>query len=67
MSKKLYRSNDNAMLAGVLAGIGEYLNIDPTIIRVIFVLLLFVTVFVPLSIAYLVIAMIIPKSDVYNQ
>jgi len=37
--KKLYRS-DNKMIAGVCAGIAEYFNIDPTIVRIIFVLLL---------------------------
>ena len=33
--KKLYRSGTNKMLAGVCGGIGEYANIDPTVIRVI--------------------------------
>jgi phage shock protein C len=37
--KKLYRSKDR-MIAGICAGIAEYFNIDPTIIRIIFVLLL---------------------------
>ena len=31
--KRLYRSRENAMLAGVCGGIGEYFGIDPTIIR----------------------------------
>lgn len=35
MNKKLYRSNTNKMLCGVCGGIGEYFNIDPTIIRLI--------------------------------
>ncbi|WP_295722352.1 PspC domain-containing protein [uncultured Methanobrevibacter sp.] len=39
--KKLYRSYDNRMLAGICGGIGEYLNIDPTIIRLITALLIF--------------------------
>ena len=38
-SKKLYRSVNNKMLGGVAAGLGEYLNIDPTIIRLGFVAL----------------------------
>ena len=38
-SKKLYRIPDNGMIAGVCAGLGEYLNADPTIIRLVFVLL----------------------------
>ena len=33
MDKKLYRS-DNKMIAGVCAGLAEFLNIDPTIVRV---------------------------------
>ncbi len=31
--KKLYRSRENRMIAGVCGGLGEYLNIDPTLIR----------------------------------
>ena len=31
--KKLYRSGSNRMLCGVCGGIGEYLNIDPTLVR----------------------------------
>lgn len=39
MNRKLYRSRKNVMLGGVCAGLGEYLNIDPSIIRIFFVLL----------------------------
>ena len=39
MNKRLYRSERNRMLAGVCGGIGEYLNIDPTLIRLLAVLL----------------------------
>ncbi len=35
--KKLYRSRSNRMLGGICGGIGEYLGIDPTLIRVGFV------------------------------
>ena len=34
--KRLYRSRDNRMLGGVAAGLGEYLDIDPTLVRLIF-------------------------------
>ena len=37
--KKLYRSKTNRMLCGVCGGLGEYLNIDPTIIRLLAVLI----------------------------
>lgn len=36
--KKLYRSDTDKMLCGVCGGLGEYFNIDPTIIRVIWAL-----------------------------
>ena len=56
--KKLYRSTTNKTIAGVCAGLAEYLNIDPTIVRVIWAL-------VGLSgaglVAYLVCALIIPE------
>ena len=37
--KKLYRSRKSRMLCGVCGGIGEYLNIDPTLVRLLAVLL----------------------------
>ena len=37
--KQLYRSSSNKKLAGVCGGLGEYFNVDPTIVRVVFVLL----------------------------
>ena len=36
-NKKLYRSEKNRVIAGVCGGLGEYLNIDPTIVRLIFI------------------------------
>ena len=33
MKKRLYKSNKNKMLDGVCAGIAEYFNIDPTLVR----------------------------------
>ena len=33
MQKKLYKSNKDKMLDGVCAGIGEYFDIDPTLVR----------------------------------
>lgn len=39
MQKKLSRSQDDVMIAGVAAGVANYLNIDPVIVRLVFVLL----------------------------
>ncbi len=41
MSKKLYRSNSQKVFAGVCGGLAEYLNVDVTIIRLIWVLAFF--------------------------
>ena len=41
MAKKLYRSRRSSMIAGICGGLGEYLNVDPTIMRLAAVLLAF--------------------------
>lgn len=38
-TKKLYRSTDDYIVGGVCAGLGEYFNIDPVIVRILFILL----------------------------
>lgn len=43
MDKKLYRSREDRMIAGVCGGLGEYLAVDPVLIRLGFVMLLFAT------------------------
>ena len=48
------------MIAGVCAGIGEYANIDPTLIRLAAVALLFVSAGTAI-VAYLIMALIIPE------
>jgi len=59
MEKKLYRSRTSRMLCGVCGGIGEYFNIDPTIVRLIFVIL---GCFGPALIVYIVAALIVPEA-----
>lgn len=61
MKKKLTKSN-NVVLTGTLGGIAEFLGIDPTIVRVIYVFLSFVSfgfITVPL---YIILAVLIPSS-----
>ena len=41
MYKKLYRSRKDKMIAGVASGLAEYFEIDPTLVRIIFVISLF--------------------------
>lgn len=61
--KRLYRSRKQRMLAGVLGGLSEYFNVDPTIVRLVFVVLLFPTAFFPLILIYLAAAIIIPDEE----
>ena len=58
MNKKLYRSKYDRKLLGICGGIAEYLNIDPTIVRVVWAL---VAVFGAGLLAYIVCALIIPE------
>ena len=38
LNRRLYRSSNNKMICGVCGGLGEYFNIDPTIIRLVWAL-----------------------------
>jgi phage shock protein PspC (stress-responsive transcriptional regulator) len=58
--KQLTRSLSNRMIAGVCAGLGEYLNIDPTVVRLLFILGFFLTG-PGILIAYLIMAIIVPE------
>jgi len=62
MSKRLYRSN-NRMVAGVLGGIAEYLDVDPTVIRLAYVFLTIFTAGFPGFFAYIVAALIVPAKQ----
>lgn len=56
--RKLYRSNTDRMLCGVCGGIGEYLNIDPTLIRLIWAVLACSGTGI---LVYILVAVIIPQ------
>jgi phage shock protein PspC (stress-responsive transcriptional regulator) len=58
--KRLYRSKDNKVVAGICGGIGEYFNADPVIVRVLAVALAFITGGAALG-AYIILIFIIPE------
>jgi phage shock protein C len=58
--KQLTRSTSNRMIAGVCAGLGEYLGIDPTIVRLLAILAFF-TGFSGIAIVYLIMAIVVPE------
>ena len=60
--KRLYKSRTDKLLEGVCGGIAEYFAIDPTIVRLAVVVLTVLTGFIPLIIAYVICAIIIPVS-----
>ena len=59
-ARKLYRSERNRMICGVCGGIGEYVGIDPTLVRIIWVVLSIAGWGTGL-VAYLIAAIIIPE------
>ncbi|MDD6812168.1 MAG: PspC domain-containing protein [Lachnospiraceae bacterium] len=58
--KKLTRSKSNRMVCGVCGGIGEYLNIDPTIVRIIWLLCSLASLGTG-AIVYLIAAIVVPE------
>ncbi|HPN37602.1 MAG TPA: PspC domain-containing protein [Melioribacteraceae bacterium] len=60
MKEKLYRSTKDKVVGGVAAGLGNYLNIDPVIVRIIFVLL---TIFNGVGLLVYIIMWIIIPAD----
>jgi phage shock protein C len=60
VADRLYRSRDDRMLAGVAAGVAEMVEADPSIIRVVWVLLAFLTGGLAL-VAYIVMAIVVPE------
>ena len=61
MERRLYRSDEERMLFGVAGGIAEYLDADPTVVRVLMVLALLALG--PVGVlAYLALALIVPKA-----
>ena len=60
-NKRLYKS-DNKMICGVCSGVAEYFDIDPTLVRLIVVFLIFAGVGSGL-IAYIIAAVIMPEKE----
>ncbi|MFT8395402.1 PspC domain-containing protein [Propionibacterium sp.] len=60
--KKLVRSRDHRMIAGVAGGIGEYLGVDPNIVRLVFIILALIT-FGTAVVLYLAGWLLLPDQD----
>ncbi len=62
--KKLYLSQKDKKIGGVCGGLGETYNIDPTLIRLVFVLAALATAIIPVLVTYIVAWVIVPKKPV---
>lgn len=60
--KKLLRSRTNRILLGVCGGLAEYLDLDPTVVRVLYVIISIVSVAFPGILAYVILALIMPNA-----
>ena len=58
--KRLQRSTSSKMISGVCGGIGEYFNVDPTLIRIIWALITIFTGFFVGVLLYVVCAVVMP-------
>ena len=63
MAKKLTRLEKNKMIGGVCAGLGEYFDIDFTLLRLIFVALAIMTAVFPMVIFYVIAWIVIPAAE----
>ena len=60
--KRLRKSSRDKKIAGVAGGLGEYFGVDPTLVRIGFVIGAIATQFIPVAVAYLILAIIMSSS-----
>lgn len=65
MTKKLYKSNSDIKISGVCAGLADYFNLDATLVRLIFVALIFLGG--PSIVVYIVCMFIMPMKPDYLE
>lgn len=61
MAKKLYRSVTDRKIAGVCGGLADYIDADPTVVRLAFVVLLLLGV-APIVLVYLAMWIVVPEN-----
>ena len=62
--RRLTRSNREKMIAGVCGGLAEYLDMDPTVVRVLYVLVSILSAGFPGIIAYIILMFLMPPPPV---
>jgi phage shock protein C len=61
--KKLYKSKENKVFSGVIGGLGEYFEIDPVLLRLVWLFFLVFTGIIPGLFFYLLASLIVPKKQ----
>lgn len=62
--RRLTRSNREKMIAGVCGGLAEYLDMDPTVVRVLYVLVSILSAAFPGIIAYIILMFLMPPPPI---
>ncbi|WP_246108440.1 PspC domain-containing protein [Salisediminibacterium halotolerans] len=60
--KRLYKSESDRKIAGICGGLGDYFNIDPTIIRIVF-LILIIPANIMMILGYILMMLVIPDES----
>jgi phage shock protein C len=63
--RRLKRSNKECLIAGVCGGIAEYFNMDPTIVRIVYILVSILSAAFPGILVYIILWVVIPRSEIY--
>lgn len=63
VSRRLRRSRTDRQIAGVMGGLAEYFDLDPTLLRVIYVIGSIVSAAFPGLLVYLVLWLVIPEAE----
>ncbi len=59
--KRMHRSRSDRKLLGVLGGVADYTSLDPSLIRIVYVIVTILTGFVPGIFLYFVMAFVVPR------
>lgn len=65
--KTLRRSASDRKLSGVLGGVAEYFDLDPTLVRLFYVVLTFFCAGFPGVLLYIIMALVVPKDEAPRQ
>jgi phage shock protein PspC (stress-responsive transcriptional regulator) len=60
--KRLYRSSTDKKIAGICGGLGEYLNVDPTMVRLAAVFGGLITAVIPFIVGYIIAWVLVPEA-----